>query len=81
MQKELEILRKKKFSKTLIEEKFEISDDALFLQALAQVYKSEPIDNSGKVLELKSAIESGQYRVDESKLLEKILSHLSPSNA
>ncbi len=81
MQKELEILRKKKFSKTLIEEKFEISDDVLFLQALAQVYKSESIDNSEKVLKLKASIDSGEYEIDENEMLEKILSQLAPSNA
>ena len=81
MQNELEILRKKKFSKTIIQEKFEISDDASFLKALAQVYKSEEIDNSKKVLRLKSEIETGNYEIKDSEVLEKILSYMSPKDS
>jgi len=81
MQNELKILRKKKFFKILIEERFEISNDDEFLKALAEVYKTESIDNSEKIQMLKSQIESGQYQVDETELIEKILTQIAPEDA
>ncbi len=77
MQNELEVLRKRKFSKIYIEERFDVANDSFFLKALAEVYKADEIDNSERVLELKKQIENKSYTVDINALSNKIIDHMS----
>ncbi len=77
MNKELELLRKRKFSKTVIEEKFDIHNDPLFAKAVAAVYKSEEIDCSERIAEIKEMIAKGEYNPSIDAISQKILEHMS----